>query len=542
MSFYFPNVDYTYIFKREGTDEDPFIFLIDENHVRNKALMLREVPSKNKGIKIEDSKGNELEETESDEPASNQYRVDYSVGIVHFNSSKNGERMTCEYTGMGSVFISASRVMMQGGEDDPLESLEDLLAYAQEGVNTLEQVGHLDFIGEYSDTHEYRKWNFVTYNNKTFVATRNSNGVSPDDSSYWRLVSSGVGFSGVYSEDKAYAVGDLVSDKDRKNLYVSKKMNNNSSLNDSDSWEKIVTLEDTIDDMSNTIDEKINELNDVVEELISNDKDRDDNEEERDSSMVDALAQLELFKEDLEGQEDTRKENESSRKSSESSRESGEDVRNTNEAERKINEEKRESQEEDRKQNFDSSVGEIEEKIGEFDSLSSEVKNTLTEFEILENDVEVALENANLTIDKIDGFTHRGEYDSEEEYKRFNLVKHEGSTYMAMQDIEPAEVTDEGDEMDFEDENYWRLIAKRGRDIGDLSIEGVSPDEEGNISLESLGLAEENFVIETRDEIVEDYENLFGDLSDLRTSRKENIVDAINELKGRIDELIDLIN
>lgn len=113
---------------------------------------------------------------------------------------------------------------------------------------------------------------------------------------------------------------------------------------------------------------------------------------------------------------------------------------------------------------------------------------------------------------------------------------------MAMQDIEPAEVTDEGDEMDFEDENYWRLIAKRGRDIGDLSIEGVSPDEEGNISLESLGLAEENFVIETRDEIVEDYENLFGDLSDLRTSRKENIVDAINELKGRIDELIDLIN
>ncbi len=541
MSFYFPNVDYTYIFKREGTEDDPFIFLKDENHVRKKALMLREIPSKEKGVVVKDSKDKKLEETNSDEPSNNQFRVDYSTGIIYFNSSRDGEQMVCEYTGMGSVFISAARVMMQGGEDDPLESLEELLSHVQEGVETLEQVGNLDFVGEYSDSHEYRKWNFVTYENKTFVAIKNSVGIKPSETSHWRLVSSGVGFSGIFEEDKVYAIGDLVSDKEKKNLYISKKMDNDSSLDNSDDWDNIITLDDTIENMRTSIDEKINELNNVADKLISDDEKRDENEEERDSTLKDALAQLELFKDDLEEDESERVKNEALRNSSERERNSGEELRVSNESERKVNEKARESQEESREQEFNSAINTIEGKIDEVDTLSSDVKNTLTEIEVLENEVGVALEDTEYTIDKIDGFQHKGEYNNEESYKKFNIVEHEGSTYMAMQDIEPREIDDEEGEEDFEDENYWRLIAEKGRDISELTVEGVSPDEEGNISLESLGIAEENMVFETRDEIIEDYEGLIGDLTELRTARKDNVVDAINELRSRIDELIDLV-
>lgn len=541
MSFYFPNVDYTYIFKREGTEDDPFIFLKDENHVRKKALMLREIPSKEKGVVVKDSKDKKLEETNSDEPSNNQFRVDYSTGIIYFNSSRDGEQMVCEYTGMGSVFISAARVMMQGGEDDPLESLEELLSHVQEGVETLEQVGNLDFVGEYSDSHEYRKWNFVTYENKTFVAIKNSVGIKPSETSHWRLVSSGVGFSGIFEEDKVYAIGDLVSDKEKKNLYISKKMDNDSSLDNSDDWDNIITLDDTIENMRTSIDEKINELNNVADKLISDDEKRDENEEERDSTLKDALAQLELFKDDLEEDESERVKNEALRNSSERERNSGEELRVSNESERKVNEKARESQEESREQEFNSAINTIEGKIDEVDTLSSDVKNTLTEIELLENDVSVALEDTEITIDKIDGFQHKGEYNNEESYKKFNIVEHEGSTYMAMQDIEPREIDDEEDEEDFENENYWRLIAEKGRDISELTVEGISPDEEGNISLESLGIAEENMVFETRDEIIEDYEGLIGDLTELRTARKDSVVDAINELRSRIDELIDLV-
>src|SRR5690625_3063814 len=139
MSFYFPNVDYTYIFKREGTEEDPFLNLIDTANVAHEAVILREIPSHEHGVTVRDNQGNELTESFDDNLDINEYRVDYSVGIVHFHSSKNGEQMIIEYLGMGWVFISAARVMMMGEEGDPLESLQEMLESVSEGVDTLEQ-------------------------------------------------------------------------------------------------------------------------------------------------------------------------------------------------------------------------------------------------------------------------------------------------------------------------------------------------------------------------------------------------------------------
>lgn len=542
MSFYFPNVDYTYIFKREGTNDDPFIFLKDENFVRKKALMLREIPSKEKGVVVKDSKDKKLEETNSDEPSNNQFRVDYSTGIIYFNSSRDGEQMVCEYTGMGSVFISAARVMMQGGEDDPLESLEELLSHVQEGVETLEQVGNLDFVGEYSDSHEYRKWNFVTYDNKTFVAIKNSTGVKPSESSHWRLVSSGVGFSGIFEEDKVYAIGDLVSDKEKKNLYISKKMDNDSSLDNSDDWDNIITLDDTIENMQTSIDEKINELNVVADKLISDDEKRDENEEERDSTLKDALAQLELFKDDLEEDESERVKNEALRNSSERERNSGEELRISNEADRKVSEKARESQEESREQEFNSALNKVNKSIEDVSEISSNASETLTEVEIIKNDVDTVLDDTESALNNINNFSHQEEFNIRNSYNKYNIVTQNGSSYIAIQDIEQDEDTEEEDIIDIDNDEYWRLIAEKGRDISELSIEGISPDEDGFISLETLGLATENSVHGMADEITEDYKGIIGELTDLRTTNKGSIVDAINELKGRIDELIDLIN
>src|SRR5690606_35657131 len=117
MSFYFPNVDYTFIFKRKGTEDDPFLHLIDTNHVRHGAIVLREITSHKHGVTVKDSNGNELIEVETSKLGENEFRVDYSVGIVYFHESRNGEEMTIEYLGMGWVFISAARVMFMGDDD-----------------------------------------------------------------------------------------------------------------------------------------------------------------------------------------------------------------------------------------------------------------------------------------------------------------------------------------------------------------------------------------------------------------------------------------
>src|SRR5699024_3949854 len=112
MGFYRPYVDPTFIFKRKGTEDDPFLFLQDTNYIKNSAFILKEIPKFEDRVKVTDSNNNELTEVKAEEIGVNEYRVDYTTGIIDFHENRNGEKVTCEYYGMGQVFISASRIWM----------------------------------------------------------------------------------------------------------------------------------------------------------------------------------------------------------------------------------------------------------------------------------------------------------------------------------------------------------------------------------------------------------------------------------------------
>lgn len=536
MSFYFPNVDPTYIYKREGTDDDPFLSLIDTNNVKQGKIVLKEIPSHKEEVVITDSKGNELAETESDSPSNDEYRIDYSVGMAYFNSSRNGEEMTCEYLGTGYVLISAERIMLDGDPEDPLDSLQDAFDSVEDAVNTLREVEDLDFVGEYSSSHDYKKWNFVNYNGKTFVATRGNKGIAPDDDSYWRLVSSGVGFAGVFDEDRTYTIGDLVTDKNRKDFYVSVSLNNDSDLDDEDKWELILTLKDTVKDFTDLLDAKIEELQSFKDQLAESDEQRDENDSDRDKQVSDALEDVNTVMDAHKASEKTRDDNERDRRSQENKRTSSEETRVAGESQREQQESQRRSKEDSRNQEFNNLLKDNLELTDEIDKGLQEISENSTVIEVKLGDAEEVFANVEIALEKIDDFKHVGDHDVETDYKQYNMARHDGSTYLALQDIDSEELRE------IDNEEYWGLLARKGKDGTQITVEGVEPDEDFNISLGELGYATENQIVDMRDDIREELQDTLGDLSELKTTKKDNVVESINELKRRIDDIIDVIS
>ncbi|WP_080845538.1 polysaccharide deacetylase family protein [Cytobacillus gottheilii] len=143
MAFYFPNVDPAYIYKRKGTEDDPFLLRKESFKVRNNKITLREIPSFKDALKVF-YEGNPLEETELTTIEENQFRVDYSTGIVYFHSSREGQLIDNEYYGTGYVSFPSERVWLEGGQDVET-SLQDLVDNVSSETERLSQVDAVQF-------------------------------------------------------------------------------------------------------------------------------------------------------------------------------------------------------------------------------------------------------------------------------------------------------------------------------------------------------------------------------------------------------------
>lgn len=86
------------------------------------------------------------------------------------------------------VSFPANRIWTEQNQNGFIETLQDSLDVVQQRVDTLNQVGNLVFKGKYDPLVSYKKWNFVNYNNKTFVAIADVQGEDPSASSKWQLV------------------------------------------------------------------------------------------------------------------------------------------------------------------------------------------------------------------------------------------------------------------------------------------------------------------------------------------------------------------
>ncbi|WJV20673.1 hypothetical protein QU593_09685 [Rossellomorea marisflavi] len=112
MATYYPNIDPTYLFKRQGTANDPFIPLVQNITVKTQKVTLKEIPSYIDKVKVTFSNGTSLVEITGSTINAGQYRVDYSTGIVQFNSSENDKELKFDYLGTGHVNIGANRVLL----------------------------------------------------------------------------------------------------------------------------------------------------------------------------------------------------------------------------------------------------------------------------------------------------------------------------------------------------------------------------------------------------------------------------------------------
>lgn len=122
---YFPNIDPVYLYQRKGTTDDPYIPRKEEKVVyanTNKEgipsyyATLGEIPDFKTKVKVVGSNGILYKETTNDTFSSNEYRVDYTTGIVYFNGSNNEKLFRFDYLGTGYVSFPSSRIIMDDGE------------------------------------------------------------------------------------------------------------------------------------------------------------------------------------------------------------------------------------------------------------------------------------------------------------------------------------------------------------------------------------------------------------------------------------------
>jgi hypothetical protein len=127
MSFFFPKVEKIYVYKRKGTQDDPYVPISESLKVVNSRVILKEVPDLFIKVTVKDSNGKFLYETTSLTPKANEYRVDYSLGIVYFNSSNEGKEFIFDYQGVGLIAFPASRIWTRENNGEIVETLQTLI-------------------------------------------------------------------------------------------------------------------------------------------------------------------------------------------------------------------------------------------------------------------------------------------------------------------------------------------------------------------------------------------------------------------------------
>jgi len=127
-SFYFPGVDKVFLTQRDGTADNPYLPLTQTSKVKYGKVELAEIPNFQQKVTVKDDAGVALIEVTSLEIGVNEFRVDYSTGIVKFNSVQEDKTFTFSFLGMGRVNFPASRITIDTDDNNEAElSIQQLL-------------------------------------------------------------------------------------------------------------------------------------------------------------------------------------------------------------------------------------------------------------------------------------------------------------------------------------------------------------------------------------------------------------------------------
>ncbi|MGD7047098.1 hypothetical protein FZC83_02445 [Rossellomorea marisflavi] len=98
--------------RRKGTSDDPFLFVTETLQVENGRVILSEIPNRMNKVKAESTHNNWREELRGG-ATENKYKVDYTEGVVFFDSSHNGKSITFSYLGEGVHLFPSQRVYIE---------------------------------------------------------------------------------------------------------------------------------------------------------------------------------------------------------------------------------------------------------------------------------------------------------------------------------------------------------------------------------------------------------------------------------------------
>ena len=342
-------------------------------------------------------------------------------------------------------------------------------------------------------------------------------------------MSTGTSFAGVYSDSKSYDVGDIVSNTGKTNLYLSTKMDNNDPLSNSESWELMISLENAVSDMVNTIDQQISSLENLKNSLIDKEEELSLGEIDRNESVSTAIKNIENALDDSETINSLIEQAEEERVTNEEERVLQENNRRESEIIRQSKEDERQSSEISREQRLQMFLSESQQVIDSAQEALEEIDGMKITVESLVDESASNLIQTAEYVDMLSEWKFVGEYGSEIDYRKYNIVSYNGSSYMANEDVTNLS-PDESSEI-------WGLLSIKGADGTFITIEGNQANEEGDINLNNLGIVRDSQL----NAVEKDIKDSIGHVSELKTLNKDNIVEAINELKAKIDDIISVM-
>lgn len=146
MSSFFNNgagkMNEIYVFRRKGDSADPFLNITESSKVPStQKVVLKEIPNKFDKVQVKDSSNVGLfEVTTQVNMQTNQFYVDYTLGVVYFHSSQIGKTFSFVYMGTGVISLSASRIWIEDDGIQPTKFLQDLVNENKEGVISVQEV------------------------------------------------------------------------------------------------------------------------------------------------------------------------------------------------------------------------------------------------------------------------------------------------------------------------------------------------------------------------------------------------------------------
>lgn len=141
MNYKYRDTEPIFFFKRDGTELDPYLDIIENITVEDNRIFLKESPDKYQKVKVENGSILYSEVDNIDKVTSaTSYFVDYREGVVYFHGNANNKAMKISYKGIGVLLYPASRIYLSNNTGQGVEqTLQDLVNKSKEELDGIEE-------------------------------------------------------------------------------------------------------------------------------------------------------------------------------------------------------------------------------------------------------------------------------------------------------------------------------------------------------------------------------------------------------------------